>query len=331
MTERRGLVLVTGANGFIGSHLVEALLDKGYAVRCMVRETSDLTYISDLAVEWAYADLRDEAALHQACHGVDAICHCGSLTRALDEETMMRVNAGGTQALAHVCVHACPGLRRFLFISSQTACGPAQGPADLIDECCHTEPITWYGKSKLAAERTLHDLDSRLPLTILRPAAVFGPRDRDFLIYFELVKRGLNLHIGHDDRWLSLIYVHDLVVLIILALESERAVGEIYFASTTDRTHVELANAIATALDKKPHRISIPEALLTPNSVWTRVLGRLTGSSTLLDNQRVLDLRERFWLCSGEKAKRDLGFTPQHDLETAIQATANWYLDSGWL
>ena len=324
-------MLVTGANGFIGSHLVETLLDRGYAVRCMVRQTSDLTFIRDLAVEWAYVDVRDEDGLRQACRGVDAVCHCASLTRALDEETFMRVNAEGTQALAQICIDVCPELKRFVFVSSQAACGPSQGPADVVDEFCHARPITWYGRSKLAAERALHDLGSCLPLTIVRPSGVFGPRDRDFFTYFELVNRGLTLHIGRDDRWLSLIYIHDLVNLILLALERDVAVGETYVASNTAHTHRELAGAIAKALEKQPRRITLPEAVLTPMALWAKVQGWLTGNPPLLNDQRVLDMRERYWLCSSEKAKRDLGFAARHDLETAVQETADWYLESEWL
>ena len=119
----RKLILVTGANGFVGSHLTEALLARGYRVRCMVRRSSDLTYIRDLDVEWAYADLQDAESVQKACLGVDVVCHSGALTRALDEETFMRVNAQGTESLARACLEANPNLQRFLFVSSQTAAG----------------------------------------------------------------------------------------------------------------------------------------------------------------------------------------------------------------
>jgi len=331
LTDRRGLVLVTGANGFVGSHLTEALLERGYRVRCLVRRSSDLTFIKDLPVEWAYADLPDAEGLAEACQGVDAVCHCAALTRALDEEALIRVNVQGTAALARACIQVNPQLQRFLFVSSQTAYGPSQGAGHHVDESSLSQPITWYGRSKLAAEGVLGELSEQLPLTIVRSAAVFGPRDRDFFAYFVLVKRGLNLQLGRMERRYSLIYVRDLVQLILLALESETAVGQTYIGCNQDHSYAELSAAIVKALDKRPVRITLPEAVLTPIALWSKLQGRLTGQPALLNDQRVLDMRRRYWLCSGDKARCELGFVAQYDLETAIQETANWYLENGWL
>lgn len=331
MSEGRELVLVTGANGFVGSHLAEALLEQNYRVRCMVRRTSDITAISDQPVEWAFADLADAESLQQACQGVDVVCHSAALTRALDEETFMRVNAGGTKALARACLAANPHLQRFLFVSSQAACGPSQGPDHYVDEYCLSQPITWYGKSKLAAERALLKLSDELPLTIVRPAPVYGPRDRDFFTYFELVSRGLSLRLGREERRISLIYIRDLVRLLLAALESETAIGQIYFGCNQAHTYQELSDAIGRALNKQPQAITLPEAVLTPISLWSKLQGRLTGQPALLNDQRVLDMRERYWLCSGEKARRDLGFVAQVDLDTGVRETADWYLENGWL
>jgi dihydroflavonol-4-reductase len=324
-------VLVTGANGFVGSHLAEALLARGYRVRCMVRRSSDLRFIRDLPVEWAYADVQDATALRQACSGVDAVCHCAALTRALDEETFLRVNAGGTAALAQACLDASPGLDRFLFISSHAAAGPSRSADDLLDESQPPRPVTWYGKSKWAAEQALRALGDRLPWTIVRPAAVFGPRDRDFFSYFELVKRGLSLRLGRDERWVSLIYVHDLVDLILLALESEGAVGQTYFGAGAPHTYDQLSAAIAQALGKHPLHVTLPEAILTPIAWVSKIQGRLTGKPALLNDQRVIDMRQLYWLCSSEKAQRELGFAARTDFETAVKETADWYLAHNWL
>lgn len=324
-------VLITGANGFVGSHLAEALLARGYRLRCMVRRSSNLAYIQHLPVEWVYADVRHPESLHQACQGVDAICHCAALTRAPDEATFLRVNTDGTGALAQACLKANPGLRRFLFVSSQAAAGPSAGPDDYLDEADPPHPLTWYGKSKWAAEQALQSMSHRLPVTIVRPAAVFGPRDRDFFAYFDLVKRGLSLQLGRQERKVSLIYIRDLVELLLLALESEAAVGQTYFGCGPAHSYADLSAAIARALDKRPLHLTLPEAVLTPVALWSKVQGRLVGRSPLLNNQRVLDLRQRYWLCSGQKARRELGWTPHYDLETAVRETADWYRHHNWL
>jgi dihydroflavonol-4-reductase len=331
LTADEKLVLVTGANGFLGSHLTEALLTRGYRVRCMVRRTSDLSFIRDLPVEWVYADLQDSAELRQACQEVDAVCHCAALTRALDEETMYRVNTRAVEALAQACLEENQELERFLFVSSQAAAGPSRAAGDFMDESCEPRPITWYGRSKWAAEQALLALADRLPTTIIRPCPVFGPRDRDFFAYFDLVKRGLSLQLGRDERQVSLIYIHDLVDLILLALESDRARRQTYFGCGPALTYAMLSQAIATVLDKRTLQITLPEAILGPISLWSRVQGRIVGRPALLNDQRILDMRQRYWLCSGKKARRELGFEPRYDLETAVQETADWYQENGWL
>lgn len=331
MLEPGDRVLVTGANGFIGSHMVEALLDRGYRVRCLVRRTSDLTFIGDLPVEWSYGSLGTEDNLREASEGVDVVCHCAALTRALNEETFQRVNSLGTAALARAAMEANPDLKRFLYVSSYAATGPSRGPDDVVDEFSAPRPVTWYGKSKWAAEQALLDMASWLPLTIVRPAAVYGPRERDFFVYFDLVKWGLNLQLGRSERWISLIYVRDLIRLLVLALESETASGQTYLGCTHSHTYVQISDAIVKALNKRTVRITLPEALLAPMALWSKVQGRLTGRPALLNDQRVLDMREHYWLCSGDKAQRELGFEAEYDLETAIQETAAWYLENGWL
>jgi nucleoside-diphosphate-sugar epimerase len=331
VSERKPLVLVTGANGFIGSHLTEALLARGYRVRCMVRPTSDVGYIQHLPVEWAQADLDKPEQLRAACQDVDMACHCAALTRALDQETFLRINAGGTEALARAAFEANPGLQRFLYISSQTAAGCAEGPDDFFDESRTPRPLDWYGKSKWAAEQALHALDGQLPVTIVRPTVVFGPRDRDVFTYFELVNRHLELSLGRDERWVSLIYVRDLVDLIVLALESEAAVGETYFASGWATTYTEVGRILARVMDKWTLRVTVPLVALEPIVLWAKVQERLTGKPALLNEQRVLNMRQPYLICSGEKARRELGFDPRYDLKTAIEETATWYRKSDWL
>jgi len=335
VTQPADLVLVTGANGFVGSHLVEALLARGHRVRCMVRRTSDLAFIRHLPVEWAYADLCDGAGLLAAARGAEAVCHCAALTRSLDEETILRVNAQGAEALAQACLEANPRLRRFLFVSSVAAAGPSDGPGDVVDELRPPRPVTWYGKSKLAAEQALQAVagagDGRLPLTIVRPAAVYGPRDKDFRTYFRAIKLHLSPQLGRGERHVSLIYVRDLVDLLVRALEQEEAVGQTYFGCGPASTYAELAETIARALDRRPVRINVPLAALGPLAAVSKAKGRLTGRPALLNDQRLIDVRQRSWLYSGDKARRDLGFEARYNLETGVRETVEWYRREGWL
>ena len=331
MSEGTPLVLVTGANGFIGSHLTEALLARGYRVRCMVRPASDTGYIRHLAVEWAQADLDRPEQLREACEGVDMVCHCAALTRALDQETFLRINAGGTEALARAAMEANPDLQRFVYLSSLTAAGGAEGPDEYMDESRAPRPLDWYGKSKWAAEQALHALDGALPVTILRPSVVFGPRDRDVYAYFDLVNKHLELSLGREERWVSLIYVRDLVALVLLALEQEAAAGQTYFATGGATTYTKIARLLAQVLGKRTLRVTVPLIALEPIVLVAKVQERLTGKPALLNEQRVLNMRQPYLICSGEKARQELGFQPAYELEEAVQETANWYREHGWL
>jgi nucleoside-diphosphate-sugar epimerase len=331
MASEKGRVLVTGANGFVGSHLAEAFLANGYTVRCMVRPTSDLQHVRALPVEWFHCDMCEGDKLREACRGVDAICHNAALTRALDEETFMRVNTEGTLALARASLEVDGKLSRFLYVSSQAAAGPSNGPDDLITEEREPAPVTWYGKSKLAAEKGLLEMAQELPLTIIRPVPVFGPREVDFFVYFQLVKYGLSLSLGKGERRINLIHAKELADLIVKAMESPASLGQTYFGTAYSTSYEQLSASIARALEKKTISIRVPIALLTPIGYWSRIQGRITGRPALLNSQRIVDMRQRNWLCSGDKARRELGFAPDVEMDVRVKETAGWYMENNWL
>ncbi len=324
-------MLVTGANGFVGSHLVEALLAQGYAVRCLVRRTSDLAFIQDLPVEWAYGDIARGDGLEAACEGIDAVCHLAGATKARDRETYFCVNAEGTRRLLNACEQAAPDLRRFVYASSLAAAGSSPDGRP-IDESRPPRPLTWYGQSKLQGEQFCHEYEDRLPVVILRAAAVYGPRERDIYFYFQMVNRGLKLLLGRGERRASFIFVQDFVTLILRALEDERAAGQIYFAAEgRDYDWREVSEMVAEALGKRAARVTLPEWLLPVIAAAAGFQARITKRPALLNEQKLIELRQPYWVCSAEKARRELGFEAQHDLATGLRLTAQWYRENGWL
>jgi len=327
----RGRVLVTGANGFAGSHLVETLLARGYQVRCLVRRTSDITFIRHLPVEWAYGDIARDQGLKAACLGVDAVCHLAGATKARDRETYFRVNAAGTRHLLAACVQAAPHLRRFVYASSLAAAGPSPDRHP-IDESHPPQPLTYYGQSKLQGEQFCHEYADRLPVVILRAAPVYGPRERDIYFYFQMVNRGVRLLLGRGERRASFIFIQDLVSLILHVLEDDRAVGEIYFAAEgRDYDWQQVSDLITAALGRRTVRIVLPEGLLPVIATVAGLQARLIGQPALLNDQKLIELSQRYWVCSAEKARRELGFEAQHDLATGVHLTAQWYRENGWL
>ncbi|MRR08798.1 NAD-dependent epimerase/dehydratase family protein, partial [bacterium] len=185
--------LVTGAAGFIGSHLVEDLLRRGHRVRCLVRKTSDLRWLAGPDIDLRYGSLDDLESLQAASRDVDYLYHLAGAVKARDPREFRRHNTEGALNLARAALAAAPRLKRFLFASSQAAAGPAaclDRPVCEVDGC---RPVSDYGKSKLLAERRLMELSPQLPLTIVRPSSVYGPRDTEIFMYFQWIYRRLAL------------------------------------------------------------------------------------------------------------------------------------------
>ena len=220
--------LVTGATGFIGSHLVEALVQRGAQVRCLVRNKSQLGWIKDLPVEFVVGDCQDKQSLQQAVQDVDQVFHLAGATMAVKETTFFEVNGLGTKNLVQACIEHNTRLEKFIYLSSQAAAGPCPsgGKKKESDPC---EPVSPYGKSKLLGEELALSHAHELPLLILRPCAVYGPRDKGFLTLFQCLAKNINPCLTGPEQHISLCYVEDLVRAILLAAETQTKSGEIFF------------------------------------------------------------------------------------------------------
>lgn len=193
-------------------------------------------------------------------------------------------------------------------------------------------PLTGFGRSKLEGETITREYADRLPITIIRPPAVYGPRDTDILLFFQCVKKGILPIIGNPYRQLSLVYVKDLGRGIHADAVSERAVGETYFL-TDGAVHSwwEVAQAVAQNLDKRPFRLHVPFFLLDIIAHFTEVLAKFRDEPSTLNRQKVIDLKQQHWICDDTKTARDLGYRAEFPIEKGIEETARWYLEEGWL
>ena len=328
---------VTGSTGFIGSHLVEFLVSQGYHVTCLVRKTSDLRWLKHLLhadshpIELVTADIGDYDTLARLVHNTNLVFHLAGLTKARDFVTYERVNVRGTKNLLKVCLQSNSSLNRFVYCSSLAAMGPCPS-ATPITEGASPQPLTDYGRSKLKGEIVTNEYANRLPITIIRPPAVYGPRDTDIFLYFQLVNKGLMPILGDEERLLSLVHVKDLVEGIYAAAVSDFAIGESYFLTDGElHSWMDVGNTIANALEKYPFRLKVPYVLMDMIAICTEILARITRQTPILNRQKIRELKQRFWICDSTKAKQQIGYSPAYPLEKGIQETADWYRESCWL
>ena len=198
--------LVTGATGFIGSHLVEALVQRGAQVRCLVRNKRHLGWVKDFPVEFVVGNCQEKNSLKQAVKDVDQVFHLAGVTTAVKEKTYFEVNALGTENLVQACIENNTRLQKFIYLSSQAAAGPCRsgGKKKESDPC---EPVSPYGKSKLLGEELALSHSHELPLLILRPCSVYGPRDKGFYALFKCLSKRIKPCLSDHDQHISLCYV----------------------------------------------------------------------------------------------------------------------------
>jgi len=330
--EKMTKALVTGANGFIGSHLVEALLKNGYAVTCLVRKTSDLKWLRGLTVKFAYGDCADRDSLYPAVKGMDYVYHAGALIHAPDWQTYYDTNTLGTENLVRACCEASPRLRRFVFVSSISATGSAAGRGILLNEQSECRPVSDYGKSKLLAERMLNAYKKEIPITIIRPPNVLGTRQKELYSILKLLKYRLKPALGTKDKQVSFCFVHDLVRAMILAGEKDEAAGETYFVTDGNvYSWGEVLDLGAKILGVEPFVIRIPHGFICACCRLLEFEAQISKRKPFFTRQQVKELRERYWTYDGSKIEKQLGFKPQVKLEDGLRETIGWYKQQGLL
>ncbi len=324
--------LVTGARGFIGSFLVEKLIENGYEVKCILRKKgSDLKWLNGLSFEQVEGDILHPDSLKDAVADVDIIFHLAGCTKALRREEYYNVNVTGTQNLLDAVVKFNPSVKRFVHVSSLAAAGPSfDGRLLKEGQDCH--PVSHYGKSKCESEKVVIEFFDKLPITMVRPPAVFGPRDRDVLTYFKYGKKGILPILAGGERTASFVYVKDLVNGIILAAENNSSVRQTYYlCDEKPYTWDEFGGAIASELNVKTRRLVMPVFLSFWASFFSELFSRFTRKPSILSLDKYKEIKMNHWVCSSEKAKKELGFKPEYGLGKGIKETAEWYLANGWL
>ena len=323
--------LITGSNGFIGSHLIERLLAHRYEIVCLVRKTSNLQWIRDLPVEFALGDIADFESLCSIVSNIDYVYHLGGTLRAKHADDFFKINVEGTRNLLEACRRNSPNLKRFIFISSQAAAGPSRDGSPLTEDS-PPAPISLYGTSKLNAEQVVFDYSQYFPVTIIRPPAVYGPRDDDILQFFKYIKFGIKPVVGSPHKTVAVIYVHDLTRGIHLAAEHPDAENELFFLAERNAYSLKDVNdTIARVMNKKAIMVCIPDSVVSIMAAISEKTSRLFNKVAVLNKDKALEMKQRYWLVNCSKAEQKLGFTAETMLQPGFEETYQWYRRQGWI
>lgn len=321
-------VAVTGATGFVGSHLFDVLRERGDDVTCLVRRPEQAEALRAAGAKLVAGTLEDDQALRALADGAEVLYHvAGAVTSAGQSERLERVNLQGTQAVVRAAAGA--SVPRLVYVSSLAASGPSLAGVPLADtqQC---RPVTDYGRSKLRGEEAVRA--GGVAFTIVRPPAVYGPRDRQFLPAFRMVRRGLAPVLGDGRQELSLIHARDLARALIAAGRASQTVGKTYHAAHAQIvTQRELVQGIARALGRGVAIIPVPKPVLIGLLHVVGTAADLVGARTVLRPGKAAELLAPAWTCATNGFAADSGWTAEIDLDRGLQETAGWYRQAGWL
>jgi 2-alkyl-3-oxoalkanoate reductase len=325
-------VLVTGATGFLGGHVAERLAARGDTVRALVRKTSNTKHLLSLrGVELFEGSVEQTGRVRDAVDGVDAVVHCAGIVKARSSDEFFTVNVGGTSNLADAARKLGKRIKRFVHVSSLEAVGPSDDgkpvPAD------QENPVTAYGRSKLAAEKVVLAAKDDIGVTLLRPGAIYGPRDGEILEMFKSIQRGLLPLVGDGSAKGVWIYATDCAEACLRAIDTDVASGRTYFVDDgcgALTLRAMLADAERALGKKALVRASLPVPVLMTVARGVEAFGRLRGKAVMLTREKANMLLQD-WICSSEATRQDLGWKPEVPWSEGVVKAVAWYRDNGWL
>lgn len=323
-------VLLTGASGFVGSHILDRLVRQGIRTAVLLRTTSNRRFIEPVLSHTEVRDgtISDPASLRVATDGVTHVIHCAGSVKALRHADFFEVNQVGTRNVVEAANRA--GVQRLVHISSLAAAGPGT-PDSPARESDPPRPVSVYGRSKLAGENEVRDR-CKTDFVIVRPPAVYGPRDGEFLRMFKAVHSGWLPDIGCGRQALSLVYVEDLADAVVECLQHPQAGGKTFFAANDEVTSaLRFGKAVAEEMKVRARRLPVPVPLLWPACWGQEILSRLTSKPNVLSAQKYAELRAPGWVCDPSRLRNELGITCATNLHQGVKRTVHAYRETGWL
>ncbi len=330
-------ILITGASGFIGSFLVETALQQGFEVYAGIRKTSSRAYLQQPNIHFIELNLSSkESLLHSIKNfseqngNFNYIIHNAGITQARKKTDFFSINFECTKNIIDVFVELNMPIKKFVLISSLAAYGPGNKNFTPININHLQNPITAYGKSKLAAEKYLQSFQN-FPYIIINPTAVYGPRDKDFLQFIQLINKGIEPYIGLNKQMISLIYVKDLANVVIEACSSALIHKSYIVSDGRSYNKEELGQYIKTMLNKKTVKIKIPSFFIQAIAFTIELLYSLFRKSPFLTTEKINEISSTNWLCNSDAVWHDLAIEPTYFLATGLNETIQWYKENNWI
>ena len=319
--------LVTGATGFVGSHLVEALQRDGTDVTALARSRAKAAELSAAGIRVVYGDLDDGPALEQAARGQDQVYHVAGVVAARNEADFLRFNREGTRNMLRAAERS--GVGRFVLVSSLAAAGPTV-PGMPLSGREDPKPVTAYGRSKLAAEQIVRL--AQCAWTIIRPPIVYGPRDREVLKIFRVARLGFAPVFGDGHQELSAVHAADLASSLMQAAVAPAAAGGTYHACHPEVfSSAHLVRAIGISMGRSVRTLTIPSGVGLAALATTETFARLTGGTTILTTDKAKEFFQPAWTGDPSRLMHDTGWQPRYDLQSGLAQTYRWYRETGWL
>ena len=311
--------LVTGATGFLGSHVAAAWLEAGHDVRYTRRATSDTRWLEGLDVESVEWDVRDTEGLKRALRDIHTVVHVAGVTRAPKRPDYFQVNATGSARLAEAAVKA--GVSRFVLVSSLAARGPDGGDG----------PVSAYGESKRRGEELVRLFEEKMEIVVLRPGGIYGPRDSDLFPLFEMAGKGW-LVAPRGSPPLQPVYVSDVARLTVAAGTGEYAgLGPYPVAEEGEYRWREVREGLASALNRRVRMVWLPKTVFISAGVIAETAARLTRQDPRLDRRNAVDLSRHGWTCDTTATRDAFAWQAEVRLPEGLALTAEWYRRVGWL
>lgn len=327
MSKRK--ILITGANGFVGFHLIEAATKQEFEVFAGIRSNSDVSHLKEVNVTFVELDYSNVANLtaHFEKQRYDYIIHAAGATKAATLNEYNSANAFSTNNLCKALKMVPP--KKFVFISSLAALGPARyGKEFKLDPRAPGAPVTSYGKSKLHAEQMLMQ-HQNIPWMIIRPTAVYGPREKDLLVMIKTINKGIETYIGRKPQLFSFVYVKDLADVVIKACLSELK-HEVYNISDGDvYEKYDFSEMTKSILNKKTIKLHVPVVVVKMIAGILETFSR--NKTPLLNKEKIAELTASNWNCNIERAEKHLGYSPQYNLREGLMETISWYKENKWI